>query len=232
MNLAVDQIVAELVAFGGTVVVGSVAGAVPGTFTFNPTAIGSVTTSPHALASWTPAGPGGITGLPPGNILASSSSAVAVGAVFSGHDMLGGQGRMTILMDINWFAGSQAERLSIIENIQKYLEAEDYSADFDRDGDVDGTDLARWEGSYDTNGMADADLDGDSDGADFLAWQQQYGSGLPLLSPHTAVPEPAAAVMFLTGLLAIFIRYDRVIISRALWDVRSFSPELSCDSRF
>jgi hypothetical protein len=64
------------------------------------------------------------------------------------------------------------------------------TADFDRDFDVDGTDLATWRGTYGAAGGADADHDGDTDGADFLSWQRQ-------VTPTSAadanvVPEPAS----------------------------------------
>ena len=55
------------------------------------------------------------------------------------------------------------------------------SADFDADGDVDGTDLAQWEGDYGQNGDSDANGDGASTGLDFLAWQRQYTGSLAAL---------------------------------------------------
>ncbi|NOZ39484.1 MAG: PEP-CTERM sorting domain-containing protein [Planctomycetes bacterium] len=76
-----------------------------------------------------------------------------------------------------------------------------FSADFDNDGDVDGDDLAQWEGDYGGPG-SDADADGDSDGSDFLAWQQQNGSGLPAAAVASAVPEPST--LLLAGLAACF----------------------------
>jgi len=51
--------------------------------------------------------------------------------------------------------------------------------DFDRDGVVDGADLAQWEGDYGLNDNSDADDDGDSDGADFLIWQRNLGLSCP-----------------------------------------------------
>ena len=66
-----------------------------------------------------------------------------------------------------------------------------YSADFDQDRDVDGDDLAQWQGDFGASPDSDADGDGDSDGADFLIWQRQAGSGVPVLSAVVAVPEPS-----------------------------------------
>jgi hypothetical protein len=67
-----------------------------------------------------------------------------------------------------------------------------YTADFDNDGDVDGGDLAEWQGDFGANDLSDADDDGDSDGHDFLEWQRQLGSPLPSVAAADAVPEPAS----------------------------------------
>jgi hypothetical protein len=72
------------------------------------------------------------------------------------------------------------------------MNASSFTADFDIDGDVDGIDLAQWQGDYGVNGHSDADGDGDSDGADFLQWQRQLGSGAPLTGAAAVVPEPTA----------------------------------------
>lgn len=65
------------------------------------------------------------------------------------------------------------------------------AADFDLDGDVDGDDLAVWQGAYGMTPLADADSDGDSDGSDFLQWQRQLGTGPRAISLSAVVPEPA-----------------------------------------
>jgi autotransporter-associated beta strand protein len=82
------------------------------------------------------------------------------------------------------------------------------AADFDDDGVVDGDDLARWTASAGlasgaTNEQGDADADGDVDGADFLTWQRQLGNGPSV--PAAPVPEPAAAALVLSGLLAAIV---------------------------
>jgi len=71
------------------------------------------------------------------------------------------------------------------------------AADFDEDGDVDGSDLTEWTGSFGLPSGAlhsdgDSDADGDVDGADFLVWQQQLGAGVGIA---TAVPEPATLLI-------------------------------------
>ncbi len=74
-----------------------------------------------------------------------------------------------------------------------------FAADFDGDGDVDGNDLADWQVSYGIDSGADADGDLDSDGRDFLVWQRQFGSGIPLSTATTSIPEPNAMVLLVGG---------------------------------
>ena len=69
-----------------------------------------------------------------------------------------------------------------------------FTADFDSDGDVDGADLAQWQGDFGATPDSDADDDGDSDGDDFLEWQRQVGSP-PSVAASASVPEPAAAAL-------------------------------------
>jgi hypothetical protein len=87
-------------------------------------------------------------------------------------------------------------------------------ADFNRDGKVDGLDLAAWRESYGTvatrrsAAMGDADGDGDVDGRDMLIWQRQYnGKGsetTPTRRLATAVPEPGTMLL---GAMALIVGY-------------------------
>jgi T5SS/PEP-CTERM-associated repeat protein len=77
-----------------------------------------------------------------------------------------------------------------------------FSADFNNDGKVDGTDLTKWKQSFGGVG-ADANNDGTSNGADFLMWQQQFGSGVSAAPAVGAVPEPASVA--LAGLAAAVV---------------------------
>ncbi len=80
------------------------------------------------------------------------------------------------------------------------------AGDFDRNGKVDGDDLAIFsagfgisEGAFLDDG--DADMDGDVDGRDFLIWQQNFGATSPLSSVNS-VPEPATLLLLCLGALA------------------------------
>jgi hypothetical protein len=65
-------------------------------------------------------------------------------------------------------------------------------ADFNEDGFVNGSDLAKWRGDFGLNAGSDADNDGDSDGADFLVWQRSL-NGSPSSPAVGAIPEPGSA---------------------------------------
>lgn len=68
--------------------------------------------------------------------------------------------------------------------------------DFDGDGEVDGADLAQWQGGVSAaGGLGDADFDGDSDGADFLAWQRNVSYPTFSVAAAANVPEPHAALL-------------------------------------
>jgi T5SS/PEP-CTERM-associated repeat protein len=78
-----------------------------------------------------------------------------------------------------------------------------FTADFDRDGDVDGDDLTVWQAAFGAGNGADADADGDSDGADFLAWQRQLGSGVPSQALSRVVPEPSSLLLLILTCVAL-----------------------------
>ena len=81
-------------------------------------------------------------------------------------------------------------------------------ADFDRDADVDHTDLSIWESSFGVDAGGDTDGDSDTDGADFLVWQQQFShvAEPPLGTPAQAVPEPASLCLFVLAALSHLAR--------------------------
>ena len=66
----------------------------------NPTVIDQAAQTPNSLTTWTGDDVGGITGVPAANVFVSDSNGAAAGALW---DNLGaGQGRLAILMDVNW----------------------------------------------------------------------------------------------------------------------------------
>jgi hypothetical protein len=84
------------------------------------------------------------------------------------------------------------------------------AADFNADGDVDGSDLALWQSAYGIGATADADGDGDSDGADFLVWQREFTGGLGQSVALDAVPEPTSvSLLAVCGAFALVSRRQR-----------------------
>ncbi len=105
------------------------------------------------------------------------------------------------------------------------------SADFDGDGDVDGSDFLTWQlgantllGASRANG--DADGDGDVDSVDFAVLSAAlHGGPVSLPSFALAVPEPATWVAAAVGLLLLVMMQRRhfggpVVGGRALSNVR------------
>jgi hypothetical protein len=74
-------------------------------------------------------------------------------------------------------------------------------ADFDADGDVDGSDLLAWQRGLGTTGSGiqgsgDADANGVVDGSDLAAWSTQFG-GANAITAATPAPEPSALMLAL-----------------------------------
>jgi hypothetical protein len=95
------------------------------------------------------------------------------------------------------------------------------TADFDADGDVDGSDFLRWQRGLGTStgatkGQGDADGDGDVDAGDLAAWEGEFGGGgfsgpgvlqtgfIRYVTVSTAaVPEPSTVILVGLGLTAL-----------------------------
>ena len=111
--------------------------------------------------------------------------------------------------DIAAFAaapGSASQSQTGTAYFDNFLVRDISPADFDIDTDVDGADLAIWEGAYHATLAADANLDGDSDGSDFLLWQREFDPGTgALTAAATSVPEPST-LMLAAMSLGLFLR--------------------------
>jgi hypothetical protein len=104
---------------GGGLQVGNL-GDTSATSSFNGSAVGDVSTAPNTLTTFNKSSAGKITGVSGDNILASTSADV-LGAVFDSTDLVNGAGRITVLMDVNWFSNSGAE--PVVENLQTFLQS-------------------------------------------------------------------------------------------------------------
>lgn len=74
-------------------------------------------------------------------------------------------------------------------------------ANFNSDSDVDGDDFLLWQRNYGLEGQVDnsngdANYSGKVDGDDLAVWETQYGTTGLLSAASTAVPEPAAGLLF------------------------------------
>src|SRR5262249_23177892 len=95
---------------------------------FNPTARGGITTSPNTLTIWAPNGPGIISGISNGNVLATIGESIVAG-VWSSSDLRGNAGRMVLMMDVDWLSDEisleqcdAACRQAIIQNLVTFLD--------------------------------------------------------------------------------------------------------------
>jgi len=120
LNESLDVVIASLVLGGSSITVGG-QGDVVGPYSFNPLAAGGVTTGPNVLTTWNGAGVGAISGVSGAKVLAIGSGA-AVGAVWGSADLVGGAGRLSILMDGNWFSASGSS--AVVQNLQTFLAPE------------------------------------------------------------------------------------------------------------
>lgn len=95
-------------------------------FTFNPTAVGDVTTDPNTLVDWSPVVTGGMDGLQAENVLVShDATSTPVGGAWECGDLADGDGQLTLLMDVNWLdpsANPPATRDPQIANLQTFLQ--------------------------------------------------------------------------------------------------------------
>jgi len=89
---------------------------------------------------------------------------------------------------------------------------ETISADFDSDGDVDGSDFLTWQRGFSTGNTfaeGDATLNAVVDGIDLTIWESQFGTGVPPLSATSAVPEPSGGLLAMVAAAMGFSRRRR-----------------------
>ncbi len=113
----------------------------------------------------------------------------------------GSNGRADIRLQID--EAGELYILSKSDGMIRALVGPEASADFDQDGDVDGSDFLIWQRNLGTVGglrQGDTNADGFIDAEDLEYWSQQFGGTDP---PAAAVPEPAAVVM--ARLAALFL---------------------------
>lgn len=104
------------------------------------------------------------------------------------------------------FAGDGFESAARFDNIELVIQTPPASADFDADGDVDGSDFLSWQRGLGTYvvarpGDGDADFDGNVLADDLAAWRAGFGTPNPsteaTLLPPTKVP--ASSLLALAG---------------------------------
>lgn len=104
-------------------------------FLINPDAKGGIAGVPNAAAALRLASPGGIAGIAdPENVLVVGLDNVPVGAIWDKDDLVGRGGRLSIIMDTNWFTGlALGDNLALLENMVGFM-CEATPADEDGDG--------------------------------------------------------------------------------------------------
>ena len=119
LNQTVAPVINSLIRGGGVTVGGL--GDIDGGFTINPNAAGQIALTPNPLTAFFPGGPGGMAGLggvAGRNVLASNGS-IPVAGVWDESDMVSGQGRLVVVMDIDWLRFSK--RTELVANVQMFL---------------------------------------------------------------------------------------------------------------
>ena len=117
LNDTVEAFVNSVV-IGGGIQVGDL-GDIGGPYNVNSSAAGGIANTPNNLTVWNPSASGGMGGLgslPDSNIFTTGAGGVPTGAVWVEQDLVSG-GRLTLLMDVNWFSNTDTDNLNMVENI-------------------------------------------------------------------------------------------------------------------
>jgi hypothetical protein len=118
LNDSLTQFVRSVVVGGANITVGR-QGDINGPYTFNSNALGGITTTPNTLTTWVPSAPGGLAGVSGANVLVTGAGGVPVGAVWGPQDLVNDAGRLTLLMDVNWFDNNEPD---VVANIQNFID--------------------------------------------------------------------------------------------------------------
>jgi hypothetical protein len=118
-NGTIQNVLRAVVAGGASIQVGNL-GDINCPCTFNPAAVGGISTTPNTLNVWTPSASGGMANIAAPNIFATGAGAVPVGAAFAPSDMTSGRGRAVVLMDVNYLSGDP-DLAHEIANITNFL---------------------------------------------------------------------------------------------------------------
>ena len=106
---------------------------------------------------------------------------------------------------VNSVTGPGTGKDIVLMGLSSVVEPSARPGDFNLDEDVDGDDLAAWNGGFGsgtTLAQGDADDDGDVDGSDFLTWQRNLGPAPGISS----IPEPASATLLVLSLTIVALR--------------------------
>jgi hypothetical protein len=116
LNASLTTLLRSVVEGGAGITVGN-QGDVAGPYTFNPDAKGGIT---EGLSVWQPIVPGGIAGVSGDNVLATGAGGTPVGAVWDESDLSGDAGRITLLMDVDWFRRPSAA--DVVRAINRFID--------------------------------------------------------------------------------------------------------------
>lgn len=108
-----------------------------------------------------------------------------------------------------WFDNVQVEVFADLASVTPNLNPDPAlsevleDADFDNDGDVDGTDFLTWQANFGGDGSTggDADFSGLVDGDDLAIWQSNYDGAAALSA--VGVPEPTSMAMMFLGVAGL-----------------------------
>lgn len=120
LNASLTSFLRSTVEGGSGITVGG-QGDIGGPYVFNPGAKGGIaqSLSSQGITQWQPSAPGGVAGVGGANVLVTGASGVVVGAVWDQEDLLG-DGRITLLMDVNWIASAAATE--VIRSVNRFID--------------------------------------------------------------------------------------------------------------